>query len=423
MIFFYLLVSIMPLVNHPLWSRFVGGLTLTKFVGLACLVYALAHCVARRSVPNVLGSWITRLFLLFYLLAVVSYFTKGDQSDWKLSSLFSYTSFLFLLFVTAAVVDTLPRLRWTLLVAIGSLAFASLYVIREWQMYHNVFPGFRPGYITGDPNYFTLSAVLCLPVAYYIMRLEKSIWTRSFCMACLAVTLIAVMLAASRGGFLGLVAAALFIVWRSPHRIRNFVIIAACLAPLILVVPDSPVRRLLHPDYSDEWSKENRLELWGAGVKMIEDHPLTGIGLDNFKPLVTRYEGRGGDLEKIAHNTYIEVAAEMGIPSLLLFLAILYSAFHALGRVYKQADHSPFLITAATALQAGLVGCLVSITFISCQDQKLLWFLIFLAPCVESLAQVAEPEKVVESPIVMESTQEDIDYYMDQQELELARWR
>ena len=109
MIFFYLLVAIMPLVNHPLWSRFVGGLTLTKFVGLACLVYALGHCVARRSIPNVLGSWITRLFLLFYLLAVVSYFSKGDQTDWKISSLFSYTSFLFLLFVTVAVVDTLPR--------------------------------------------------------------------------------------------------------------------------------------------------------------------------------------------------------------------------------------------------------------------------------------------------------------------------
>ena len=69
------------------------------------------------------------------------------------------------------------------------------------------------------------------------MREEKSVWSRSFCLACLVVTLIAVMLAASRGGFLGLLAAALFIVWRSPHRIRNFVVIAACLAPLTLIVP------------------------------------------------------------------------------------------------------------------------------------------------------------------------------------------
>ena len=83
---------------------------------------------------------------------------------------------------------------------------------------------------------------------------------------------------------------------------------------------------------------------------MIKDHPLTGIGLDNFKPLVTRYEGRGGELEKIAHNTYIEIAAEMGIPSLLVFLAILFSVFRTLERVHKHAAHSPFLLTAATGL-------------------------------------------------------------------------
>lgn len=422
MIFFYLLVSIMPLVNHPLWSRFVGELTLTKFVGVACLFYAIWYRARRRSVPNVFGSWVTRLFLTFYALAVVSYLAKGLHIDWRMSSLFSYTSFLFLLIVTCAVVDSLPRLRTTLFVAVGSLAFASLYVIREWQLYHNLYEGYRPGFITGDPNYFTLSAVVCLPLAYYLMLEAQRWWSRAFCMGCLVVTLVAVALAASRGGFLGLLSALLFIVWHSPRRLRNLTLIVAVLIPLLLVVPPSPVRRFLHPNYGDVQGEDTRLELWRAGMQMIEQQPLTGVGLGNFKLLVTQYEGSDVDLEKIAHNTYIEIAAEMGIPSLLVFLGILVSVYRTLQRVRDEATGPPFLHTAATALQAGLVGCVVSIMFISCEKQKLLWFLISLAPCLETLANAAISERVEEPPPVIGSPAEEGIYEADAQELEITPW-
>jgi O-antigen ligase len=420
MILYYLLISIMPLVNHPLWSRFVGELTLTKFVGVGCLVYAIWHCLARRSVPNILGSWVARMFLLFYLLAAVSYFWKGYHPDWKVSSLFSYTSFLFLLMVTAAVVDTLSRLRRTLFVAIGSLAFASLYVIREWQIYHHLQEGYRPGFITGDPNYFTLSAVVCLPLAYYLMLEAQPWWSRAYCLGCLVVTFIAVTLAASRGGFAGLLCAILFIVWRSPRRIRNLALIAAVAVPLLLFAPTSPLHRFLHPNYGDQAGEDTRLELWRAGLHMIEQNPLTGIGLGKFKLVVTQYEGDDVDLEKIAHNTYIEVAAEMGIPSLLVFLGILFSAYRTLMRVRKHAANPSFLHTAATAMQAGLVGCVVAITFISCEKQKLLWFLIFLTPCLEALAHASEPEEIAEPEPVMEYLEEDGNYDLEEEQLEVS---
>lgn len=421
MIFFYLLVAVMPLVNHPLWSHFVGELTMTKFVGVACLFYALGHCAVQRSVPNFFGSGVARLFLLFYFLAAFSYFWKGARLPWSTNTLTSYTSFLFLFFVTLAVVDSVARLRATLLVAIGSLAFASLYVIREWQQYHNLIAGFRPGYITGDPNYFTLSAVVCLPLAYYMMLQAEEWWGKAYCLGCLLVTLVAVMLAASRGGFLGLVTAVLFIVWRSPRRIRNLVVIAACLIPLLLFAPSSPVHRLFHPDYGDQEGEETRLELWTAGWQMIKQKPLTGVGLDNFKPLVTSYEGPNQSLEKIAHNTYIEVAAEMGIPSLLVFVGILLLVYCTLERVRMHPNRPPFLLASATAMQAALVGSAIAIMFISCEKQKLLWFLVFMAPSLESLAYAAKPVISAESQPVMESRGEDENYDFNREELEFTR--
>jgi O-antigen ligase len=412
----------MPLVNHPFWSRFVGELTITKFVGVGCLIYAIWHCLARRSFPRVLGSWVVRLFLLFYLLAVASYFSMGYQGDWKSSSLFSYTSFLSLLFVTAAVVDAQLRLRRTLFVAIGSMAFASLYVIREWQVYHHLYDGYRPGFISGDPNYFTLSAVVCLPVAYYLMLDAHSRWSKAFCLVCMALTFVAVTLAASRGGFAGLVCVILIVLWRSPRRIRNFVLISTIAVPLLLFAPTSPLHRFLHPDYGDQEGESSRLELWRAGWQMIQQKPFTGVGLGNFKRLVTRYEGDEVDLQKIAHNTYIEVAAEMGIPSLLVFVGILFSVYRSLARVRKRATNPSFYFSTALAMQAALLGCVVAIMFISCEKQKILWFLVFLTPCLESLANAEEPEKALEHQPVYEYSKEDGNYDLDPQGQEVARW-
>jgi hypothetical protein len=64
----------------------------------------------------------------------------------------------------------------------------------------------------------------------------------------------------------------------------------------------------------------------------------------------------------------------------------------------------------------------VGITFISCEKQKFLWFLVFLTPCLESLAATVVPEDVVEPESFIDSTEEGTDYDVEERELELTRW-
>ena len=394
MILFYWLVSIMPLAQHPLWSMFVGQLTLTKYIGLACLLYAAVYLAGRGTFPRAWRASLTRWLLLFYALQALSRFTRSLPNPFEMDPLLSYTSFVLLFFVTVSVVDSPLRLRWTLLVAIGSVALASLYVLREWQKYHDVLAGFRPGFVVGDANYYTLSAVLCLPLAFYWMRGERPAWERFYCLGCVLVTLAGVSLAASRGGFLGLVAAFVLVIWRSERRARNFLLVAALSVPLLLLLPLSPLDRLLHPNYSDTFAQQSRIEMWKAGLRMIQDHPFAGIGLGNFKDVVGGYEEPGARIELIAHNTYIEIAAETGIPALIAFLAIFLSALGSLKRARLEASEDSSLIrTAALGAEAGLVGGMVAIFFLSSQSQKLLWFMVFLAPVLEALAFETEPER------------------------------
>lgn len=387
MILFYFLVWIMPLSRHPLWGKVIGDLTIFKYLGGACLLYAVLHLVSRRTLPPFFHTWQARLFCLLVLIATVSYFTKTLPPNWEFSPFSSYLSFLLLFFVTLTVVDSLPRLRWALLVSIGSVAFASLYVIREWQKYQALNPRFRPGWVVGDPNYFTLSAILCLPIAFYMMLERRSRFERLFCLGCLVVTLVAVTLGASRGGALGLASAFLFAVLRSSHRVRNLALVTVMLVPLSIVAPSSPLHRFLQPDIATEEAVTARKVAWNAGLRMIEAHPLTGIGLANFRSLMPRYADPGANVDTIAHNTYIEMAAETGLPSLLIFLAMLFAGFRTLERVRRRALHAgpPLLYQAALGMQSGLLGYAVANMFVSGQYQKLFWLMVFLSMCLPAL--------------------------------------
>ena len=103
-----------------------------------------------------------------------------------------------LCFVVLTVVDTVERLRWTLLTAVASMGLSSLYVFREWMKD----PWWRPGSISGDANYFALNAALVLPVGLLLVFRSRVLWERMFALGCIVAIIVSTVLCASRGGLL-----------------------------------------------------------------------------------------------------------------------------------------------------------------------------------------------------------------------------
>ena len=128
----------------------------------------------------------------------------GGRLPLPMSHWLTYLSLLILFFITVVVVDSPERLRWVLLSASGSLALSSLYVLRDWQSYHALYNDYRPGYVVGDPNYFTVNVLLFLPTTFLMAQQRPPRWQRWFCLGCFIVTLFGVWVSASRGGFLGI---------------------------------------------------------------------------------------------------------------------------------------------------------------------------------------------------------------------------
>lgn len=77
---------------------------------------------------------------------------------------------------------------------------------------------------------------------------------------------------------------------------------------------------------SEGLNPHTRLEIFSAVIPMIADHPLLGTGLGSFPGAFQQYRpdniSSDGIIDK-AHNSYLEFAAEMGIPALVILMGAL----------------------------------------------------------------------------------------------------
>jgi hypothetical protein len=102
-----------------------------------------------------------------------------------------------------------------------------------------------------------------------------------------------------------------------------------------------------------------------AAVEMAVDHPLLGIGLDQFQTqYVNRYKPAAAHLTPdSAHSFWPEIAAELGLPALALVLLIFLATLAALWRVYRAPPDTATRLLAATLIGSGVAWLLVATAF------------------------------------------------------------
>jgi O-antigen ligase len=112
---------------------------------------------------------------------------------------------------------------------------------------------------------------------------------------------------------------------------------------------------------SNEGNLGVRFELNRIALSMVAAHPLAGVGLSNFIPVMDRYDPTDvmRRFPATVHNLYLLEAAEAGIPGALLFVAM-FGAVVTIGlrRLHSIADEGSKWV--AAAILAGLIGFLVT---------------------------------------------------------------
>jgi O-antigen ligase len=146
-----------------------------------------------------------------------------------------------------------------------------------------------------------------------------------------------------------------------------------------------------------------RSDIWTVGWRMVEDKPVIGVGSGNFNVSSIHYLlVSPGAIErdefivstpKVAHNTYLQILAELGIVGLALFLSIIgFAIWCALraARWFGRAGDTQMEIV-ARAMVVALAGILAADFFISEQYGKQLWLLLGLGPALLGVARRTYP--------------------------------
>ena len=146
-------------------------------------------------------------------------------------------------------------------------------------------------------------------------------------------------------------------------------------------------------DYNLE-DRAGRLEIWKNGLKIVADNPVLGVGVGMFGTAHFLLDGKIG---LTAHNTYLQFAAELGLPGLILYLAMLCSAWRLITRHVEQSDQAGARAR-WTALKIGLVGFGSASFFVSAAYSTTLYFLLGLVAvmhfCHAESSYASVPQKL-----------------------------
>ena len=142
------------------------------------------------------------------------------------------------------------------------------------------------------------------------------------------------VLAQSRASFVAL-AAALAVMAGLRWRWARCAVVLTCLAAALwLWQGGAPRLQMLADTFSSTGtisSLASRQEVWSRAIYAIQDFPFTGIGLgafDRIQPLLYPFFLTTAQVHH-AHNLYLQVAVDLGLPALVSYLAIVFSAFYA----------------------------------------------------------------------------------------------
>jgi len=400
MILYFLFLFLVPFQEHRIMGAqlfFAGPVPITpiKLVGIPLVIAAVVLSrpadAAVRPSTRILALFAA--FVLFQLLGTTLSSVSFPATD--VSSLFA---FAILMLTTNFLISTQDRLRMTVRAIVLVETFASTWLYKQYYILH--WP--RPIGPSSDPNYEALSLVMTVPLAIWLIQYEERDLWKWIGLICAPILAFAVFVAQSRGGLLALIVMAALAFWNSQHKTQLVVGFVAALVAMLAIGPSSFLDRIEQMQLSGqaqtgaEVSTRSRVELARAGVRMMEAHPVFGVGLDQFKGVEFHYNPVLMVVEPvphIAHNTYVQLGAEGGLPTLALYLVIL-GVTVATCRSARWIPGVPEDIGAlAFSFQIALIGFMVAEFFLTAQYVKEPWIFVSLAPNLYVIALHAASKK------------------------------
>lgn len=305
-----------------------------------------------------LGILYIRSFCLGLVFFVIIFDTIKDRNQWK-KMIYSYA------YVGGAVVII------SVLFKVGS-------------------GGRITGLITPDPNYSAARIATLFPLLYMMFKNEKKLKIKVFTILSMFFSVIFIVLSYSRMGYLTLLLMVSLLVFYNFINRRGFKkiifvykLLILFLIILIFALPYLNFNNRIMIRFLSIFNREvgnkasqasvsNRLSLLISGLKMFFDNLLLGVGIGKFPVFAEKY---GAHAPLVAHNTFLQIGAELGFLGISLFLTLFYLAYSYLKKKLKKFGDLKFNFYEISSLKTILWSYSFTLLFLTTFDLSI--FMIF----------------------------------------------
>ena len=174
----------------------------------------------------------------------------------------------------------------------------------------------------------------------------------------------------SRGAWLGFLSSVLF----SSFFLKRKYFIFLVLFFLVFIIFNPMLRERLIFTFSNT-GDAGRFCLWKATILMIKDNPFLGKGIGTFMDYLPIYDKELG--YQYAHNSYLQIAAETGVFSLLFFVLFIFSILYTNIKIFIK-NKNLLVLAINSAIFGYSVHSFFDTQFYGLQTATLFWVILGL---------------------------------------------
>lgn len=320
------------------------------------------------------------LFIMFFIVVVLSsIFAYYPQESFE--KLDIYITWILVYFLITNIVTTTNRY----------FIFLVLYFLWNIKMTQHGFSvwvargfSYDSWGVTGAPGWFQNSGEfgiqLCVYtplLLYFIASLWKQWgWTVRFIALFAAISAMGSLVATnSRGAILGFIGATLWMILKSRRKAMAMAVITLISVIGYMVIPEQSLKRF--DSAGEDYTSYTRLTRWKDAIEIMNNHPMLGIGSLNWMHYYREHypPALGAEPWGLPHNIFLDAGAELGYTGLMLLVMMVIYTFVNNYRTRKLAlqQNDCFSCQLAHGLDAGMVGLLISGSFVSVLTYPYFW--------------------------------------------------
>lgn len=374
------------------WDKITLGLT----------VLAWPMDPHRRWVRDATNVWMT-LFLIVTIVA--SAFAVYPAISW--SHWFDFLGWYVIYFLIINMVTTGERYFIFLGIFLLANFKLSFFGARTWAARGF---GFTSWGLVGPPGYFNNSSdfssemLMFAPIAFELALFIKPFARRVtywFVMLGAITGAMSVLGASSRGSQVALAFEGLWIALQRKLRVSILIGIVLLAAVGYALLPAAEKARFV--DVGKDNTSIQRLDYWKAGLRMIEEHPILGVGYFNFAPEYAAHSqfklwhGKA----QLPHNIFIQVGTDAGLIGIGVFLMLIYRNLKVAKDIRRMCAENKEAPAFASGVARGLAittwGFVIAGQFNTVAYYPFLWMNLALAVSLASIVRNSAEER---APVV-----------------------